>query len=85
MDEFCVTDFGKCFQPSVENWRLVFLLSAGIMLFAAVFFTVFSSGEEQPWNNFQKLQDEEQKGIGKKEVDSLVRNPGTGHVILRDE
>ncbi|CAG7834709.1 unnamed protein product [Allacma fusca] len=45
-------------DPSITNWRIVFLLSAGVYIFAVVFYLIFASGEEEPWNNFQKVSND---------------------------
>lgn len=36
---------------SIEEWRDMFYLSAGVMFAFSVPFLFFGSGEQQPWNN----------------------------------
>ncbi|KAL1496957.1 hypothetical protein ABEB36_008000 [Hypothenemus hampei] len=36
-------------QPSVEEWRVVFFIAAGIYLFGAIFYICFASGEIHTW------------------------------------
>ena len=37
-------------QKSIEEWRFVFWVSAGIALIGAVIYGLFSSSELQPWD-----------------------------------
>nr|XP_023028316.1 putative inorganic phosphate cotransporter [Leptinotarsa decemlineata] len=51
--QFIVTDVTSQLQ-----WRIIFLITAGLYLFADVFYIVFGSGEVQSWNN---IEDENMK------------------------
>lgn len=39
------------FQPTIAQWRIVFLIAAGVYLFTATFYNLFASGSRQPWDN----------------------------------
>jgi len=43
-------------QQTLGQWRIAFLLTAGILLFDCVVFLMFGSGEEQPWNRRAKFR-----------------------------
>ena len=36
-------------KRTVEEWRTVFNVMAGIYFFSAIFYAVFASGKVQPW------------------------------------
>ncbi|XP_012942611.1 uncharacterized transporter slc-17.2 [Aplysia californica] len=36
-------------NPSRETWQIVFLVSAGVVAFGCIFYTIFASGNIQPW------------------------------------
>jgi len=38
-------------QQTLAQWRVAFLISAGLMLFETVVYLFFGSGEQQPWNH----------------------------------
>ncbi|XP_063244177.1 sialin-like isoform X2 [Bacillus rossius redtenbacheri] len=38
-------------NQTIGQWRIIFLITAGLFLAEAVFYTVFGSGVVQPWNN----------------------------------
>jgi ACS family sodium-dependent inorganic phosphate cotransporter len=37
------------FLQTVEQWRIVFCIASGIFLFGAFVYSIFASGEVQPW------------------------------------
>ena len=64
-----VTNFGPNFDSNIRNkmfcfiflfqqtdleWKIVFIISGVIYLLGAIFYTVFSSGEKQPWSSDRK-------------------------------
>ncbi|CAG7835921.1 unnamed protein product [Allacma fusca] len=51
---------------SLESWRLIFLIAAGIYFTDNLFYLMFASGEEQPWNR---------DPAEKNEVDDFVTRP----------
>ncbi|CAL4145626.1 unnamed protein product [Meganyctiphanes norvegica] len=76
-------------QQTIYQWRKVFYMSAGIFIADMVFFLLFASGEEQPWNKVKKndhLQsdtDENQCESGKIMPSSNVSESyGTNHSQL---
>lgn len=44
-------------QQTYAQWRKVFGIIAGTYAGGAVIYTVFGTGELQPWNNVQKKTD----------------------------
>lgn len=48
-------------KPTIAQWRIVFLIAAGVYLFTATFYNLFASGTRQPWDNPDN--DEPQKPI----------------------
>ena len=45
---FCLFVLLSCLQL-VSEWRTVFFLTSGTCVFGAVFYSIFGSGELQPW------------------------------------
>lgn len=45
------------FQPTIEKWRIVFGITAGIYWFSALFFIIFGSGKTAKWAEVQKRPD----------------------------
>ncbi|XP_035707132.1 putative inorganic phosphate cotransporter [Folsomia candida] len=45
-------------DPSLNHWRLVFMITAGISFTGNLLFLLLSSGEEQPWNNYDENEDD---------------------------
>ena len=43
-------------KQTLASWRTFFWVCAGVMTFAVVVFAIFGSGEEQPWNDPERLQ-----------------------------
>lgn len=39
------------FQQTIEAWRFIFFMTLALYLVEFTVFTLWSSGEEQPWNN----------------------------------
>jgi ACS family sodium-dependent inorganic phosphate cotransporter len=37
-------------NPSHERWQIIFCVTAAIYIVQFIFYTLFASGEEQPWN-----------------------------------
>ena len=59
-------------QQTLAQWRIAFLISAGIMLFESVFYLFFGSGEEQPWNQGgESWNQQSQEGTSQYENGSL--------------
>ena len=48
-------------QQTLAQWRIAFLITAGLMLFETVFYLFFGSGEEQPWNRPPSPDQEEKE------------------------
>lgn len=40
-------------QQTIEAWRLVFFVTIGLYIIEIIVYTLFGSGEEQPWNKSQ--------------------------------
>lgn len=40
-------------QKTIGAWRLVFFVTIGLYIIEIVAYTLFGSGEEQPWNKSQ--------------------------------
>ncbi|XP_053689625.1 putative inorganic phosphate cotransporter isoform X2 [Sabethes cyaneus] len=38
-------------KPTIAQWRIVFVIAAGVYIFTATFFNIFASGTRQPWDN----------------------------------
>jgi len=45
-------------KGSLANWQLIFFISAGIYFLDNLFFIIFASGEEQPWNRPENIEKE---------------------------
>jgi len=54
---------------SVDEWRIVFFITACFYLFGAIFYAIFASSELQPWSNYEPFvsntdqADEKQQAI----------------------
>lgn len=46
-------------QPTIGQWRIVFIIAAAIYAICASFYVIFGSGERQKWDN-PALDDEKQ-------------------------
>lgn len=38
-------------KPTIAQWRIVFMIAAGVYIFTATFYNLFASGVRQPWDN----------------------------------
>jgi len=38
-----------CLQQTAAAWRNVFFISAAVYVFGTIFYTIFGSGQRQPW------------------------------------
>lgn len=47
--------------PTQAKWRIVFMISAGVYTVCALFYTVFSSGQRQTWDNPDKDEEKDEK------------------------
>ncbi|XP_015122844.1 putative inorganic phosphate cotransporter isoform X2 [Diachasma alloeum] len=47
--------------PSQAKWRIVFMISAAVYIVCATFYTIFGSGERQPWDNPDKDEETQKK------------------------
>ena len=45
------------FQPGLGPWHVVFGVTAGLLLVEFMVYTMFASGEEQPWNKDKEEED----------------------------
>ncbi|XP_050308795.1 putative inorganic phosphate cotransporter [Anthonomus grandis grandis] len=52
--QYIVTD-----QTDVNQWRIVFLTTAGIIFGTAIIFTIFASGDRQPWDGPEDPENEQ--------------------------
>jgi len=43
------------FQPTTKQWNIIFYTIVGILVFEAVVYLIFGSGEEQSWNRSNDL------------------------------
>lgn len=43
------------FQQTTEQWNIIFYTIVGILVFEAVVYLIFGSGEEQSWNRSNDL------------------------------
>ncbi len=56
---FCITVFVLLFiflflKQTISAWRTIFWICAVVMIFDAIEFVIFGSGEQQPWNQQQQ-------------------------------
>lgn len=50
-------------NPSHERWQIIFCVTAAIYIVQFIFYTLFASGEEQPWNKkYTKDEDSVEAG-----------------------
>ena len=54
-------------QQTLEAWRNVFYVTAGIQLFGAIFFVIFGSGELQPWAMTPQQRNDDVRPVGEDE------------------
>lgn len=47
------------FQSSIEEWRVVFWISFGIFVVTTVVYSIWASGEVQPWNFRKEIKSTE--------------------------
>lgn len=40
-------------QQTISAWRIVFFVTIVLYIIEIIIYTLFGSGEEQPWNKFQ--------------------------------
>jgi MFS transporter, ACS family, solute carrier family 17 (sodium-dependent inorganic phosphate cotransporter), member 5 len=38
-------------KPTIAQWRIVFLIAAGVYIVCAAFYNMFASAERQKWDN----------------------------------
>lgn len=57
-------------QQTIDAWRLVFFVTIGLYIIEIIAYTLFGSGEEQPWN---KSQARELITVPKSEMTPLKR------------
>ena len=43
------------FQPTAEQWSIIFYTILGVLVFEAVLYLIFGSGEEKSWNRSTDL------------------------------
>lgn len=48
-------------KPTHAQWRIVFFIAAGVYIFCATFYNIFSSGQRQPWDNPENDKENEEK------------------------
>lgn len=54
-------------QPTIGQWRIVFVIAAAIYAICATFYVIFGSGERQKWDN---PESDEEKHPQSKAVDN---------------
>ncbi|KAL5006296.1 hypothetical protein ScPMuIL_015102 [Solemya velum] len=64
-------------NQDLDGWKNVFYITGGIVIFAAVFFMIFGSGEQQPWAQPPKHVNLVQK------VDPLISKPYKTYQLSR--
>lgn len=50
---FIVFFLNRLFQQTIGAWRVIFFVTIVLYIIEAVVYTLFGSGEEQPWNKSQ--------------------------------
>lgn len=59
----------------MEEWRIMFWISAVVFISATILFWLFGSGEIQPWNDSSHIKvptiSEEEKGINETTKDAI--------------
>lgn len=50
---FIVLFLKRLFQQTIGAWRVIFFVTIVLYIIEAVVYTLFGSGEEQPWNKSQ--------------------------------
>ncbi|KAH1002269.1 hypothetical protein HUJ04_008368 [Dendroctonus ponderosae] len=53
-------------NPTVEQWRIIFYITAGLYFFGAIFFVLFASGKRQDWDLEEKVNDVDLKVLTRK-------------------
>lgn len=53
-------------NPSLENWRLVFFIAAGVYFVEAVIYNIFASSTEQPWNSLETKETNNDEKLSEK-------------------
>lgn len=46
-------------QKSISAWRIIFFVTIGLYVVEILAYTIFGSGEQQPWNNVEEKKEEE--------------------------
>lgn len=63
-----------CFsQQTVEQWRLVFLIAAANSIVGGIIYMIFGTSEEQPWNQYAKLNTKEQERLAPRAQELVPR------------
>ncbi|CAG0913240.1 unnamed protein product [Notodromas monacha] len=62
-------------DQSIQKWKIVFMISAFVFMFAAAVYAIFGSGEEQEWNRQRTNVSEESPRKKDDTHDSLFENP----------
>jgi len=62
-------------QQTIEAWRLVFYLGAGVYVFGTVIYLIFGSGEVQPWGYPPKTEEMKSLDDADKEEKEKMKNP----------
>ena len=71
------------YQPGVKEWRLVFLITSGILTFGTIVYSACAAGEELPWaaaGGESKQEEEEEEAAGDNTTDSLHANGSFANV-----
>lgn len=55
-----------------EQWQTVFYISAGFYIIGSIFYTIFASGDVQPWARSEMKSVVEQELVEVKEKDGQV-------------
>ena len=44
-----------CLQQTIEAWRLIFNIAAGVGALGCIAYCILFNGEEQPWNRIEEV------------------------------
>ena len=70
------------YQPGVTEWRRVFLITSGILIFGVIVYSACAGGEELPWaaaGGESEEEEEEEEGAGESPRESLYTS---GHLVI---
>lgn len=55
-----LTTIPRCyFQKTISAWQKIFFVTIGLYILEILAYTIFGSGEEQPWNKAEEQKSED--------------------------